>query len=72
MAVSGVPERIFNHGKRVAEMAFAMLNSVIGMRDPSNPTDYIKIRIGKTKITSKYCLGLSIDARLIDLWSRSS
>ena len=51
MAVSGVPERIFNHGKRVAEMAFAMLSSVIGMRDPSNPTDYIKIRIGKRRQT---------------------
>ena len=47
MVVSGVPERIINHGERIAEMAFAMLSSVVDIKDPSDTTDYIKIRIGK-------------------------
>ena len=47
MVVSGVPERIFNHGERIAEMAFAMLSSVVDIKDPSDTMDYIKIRIGK-------------------------
>eukprot|EP00794_Sanderia_malayensis_P012303 gene12303-13572_t len=46
MVVSGVPERIHNHAQRIADMAFAMLKSVTGIKNPSNPKHNLQIRIG--------------------------
>ena len=47
MIVSGVPERIAYHGESIADMALAMLSEVTRIAEPGNPSDHIKIRIGK-------------------------
>lgn len=50
MVVSGVPERIKNHGERVADMALAMLSDVTSITAPNNSNDHLKIRIGNVHL----------------------
>lgn len=46
MVVSGVPERSMYHAEHVADLALDMIAAMPTLGDPSNSSEYLKIRIG--------------------------
>jgi len=63
MIAGGIPKPCDKHASSIAEMAFAMLNAMKTLKDPSDETDtgaHLKLRVGKLSKASLMPLSVVI------------